>query len=195
MLSAKSEAQLAELARRLHARLGEATDADLPAIAWTLQTGRMALEERLAFAVSSLAQARERLAAFSTDPAAQGPWHRGTVRPDRPADAAAVRAALDAWTRPRTSSRGGPTAPTSHGNTPGRRAAPCVASACPAIPSPANAAGSTSTPRARPNGPRAGTPRQPTAPTPPTWCCCGPSGPTVSPHRPCPANPSPTGTS
>ncbi|NHI05599.1 polyketide synthase modules-related protein [Streptomyces sp. KO7888] len=99
VLSAKSEAQLAELARRLHARLGEATDADLPAIAWTLQTGRMALEERLAFAVSSLAQARERLAAFSTDPAAQGPWHRGTVRPDRPADAAAVRAALDAWTR------------------------------------------------------------------------------------------------
>ncbi|MFJ4269252.1 SDR family NAD(P)-dependent oxidoreductase [Streptomyces coelicoflavus] len=99
VLSAKSEAQLAELARRLHARLGEATDADLPAIAWTLQTGRMALEERLAFAVSSLAQARERLAAFSTDPAAQGPWHRGTVRPDRPADAPAVRAALDAWTR------------------------------------------------------------------------------------------------
>ncbi|WP_238697480.1 SDR family NAD(P)-dependent oxidoreductase, partial [Streptomyces sp. E2N166] len=99
VLSAKSEAQLVEQARRLHARLGEATDADLSAIAWTLQTGRMALEERLAFAVSSLAQARERLAAFTADPAAQGPWHRGTVRPDRAADAAAVRAALDAWTR------------------------------------------------------------------------------------------------
>ncbi|MBQ1098887.1 SDR family NAD(P)-dependent oxidoreductase [Streptomyces sp. b94] len=99
VLSAKSEAQLVEQALRLHARLGEATDADLPAIAWTLQTGRMALEERLAFAVSSLAEARERLAAFTADPAAQGSWHRGTARPDRAADAAAVRAALDAWTR------------------------------------------------------------------------------------------------
>ncbi|MFG2630359.1 SDR family NAD(P)-dependent oxidoreductase [Streptomyces sp. NPDC048473] len=99
VLSAKSESQIAEQARRLHARLGEATDADLPAIAWTLQTGRMALEERLAFAASSLADARSRLAAFAADPGARGPWHRGTVRPDRPADAPAVRAALDAWTR------------------------------------------------------------------------------------------------
>ncbi|MFC4465278.1 SDR family NAD(P)-dependent oxidoreductase [Streptomyces xiangluensis] len=99
VLSAKSERQLAEQARRLHARLGEMTDADLPAIAWTLLTGRMALEERLAFAASSLADARERLAAFAADPGAMGPWHRGTVRPDRTADAPAVRAALDAWTR------------------------------------------------------------------------------------------------
>ncbi|MEU1940842.1 SDR family NAD(P)-dependent oxidoreductase, partial [Streptomyces coeruleorubidus] len=99
VLSAKSEAQLVEQARRLHTRLGELTDADLPAIAWTLQTGRMALEERLAFAASSLAEARERLAAFATDPAVTGPWHRGTVRPDRPADAPAVGAALAARTR------------------------------------------------------------------------------------------------
>ncbi|MGP4089512.1 SDR family NAD(P)-dependent oxidoreductase, partial [Streptomyces sp. KR55] len=99
MLSAKSESQLVEQARRLHARLGRLTDADLPSVAWTLQTGRMALEERLAFAASSLAEARERLAAFAADPAVTGPWHRGTVRPDRPADAPAVRAALDAWTR------------------------------------------------------------------------------------------------
>ncbi|MGY1495115.1 SDR family NAD(P)-dependent oxidoreductase [Streptomyces sp. QTS52] len=99
VLSAKSESQLAEQARRLHARLGETTDADLPAIAWTLQTGRMALEERLAFAASSLADARERLAAFAADPGAMGPWRRGTVRPDRTAGAPALRAALDAWTR------------------------------------------------------------------------------------------------
>ncbi|WP_268747619.1 SDR family NAD(P)-dependent oxidoreductase [Streptomyces toyocaensis] len=99
VLSARSEGQLAEQARRLHARLGEVTDADLPAVAWTLQTGRMALEERLAFAASSLADARSRLAAFAADPGARGTWHRGTVRPDRPADAPAVRAALDAWTR------------------------------------------------------------------------------------------------
>ncbi|MDX3567967.1 SDR family NAD(P)-dependent oxidoreductase [Streptomyces sp. ID05-47C] len=99
VLSAKSEAQLAEQARRLHARLGEAADADLPAIAWTLQTGRMALEERLAFAATSLAEARERLAAFAAGPAVTGPWHRGTVSPVRPADTPAVRAALNAWTR------------------------------------------------------------------------------------------------
>ncbi|MEZ3179518.1 SDR family NAD(P)-dependent oxidoreductase [Streptomyces pimonensis] len=99
VLSAKSVGRLAEQARRLHARLGEATDADLSAIAFTLQTGRMALEERLAFAASSLADARARLAAFAADPGAQGAWHRGTVRPDRPADAPAARAALDAWTR------------------------------------------------------------------------------------------------
>ncbi|MEU5165866.1 SDR family NAD(P)-dependent oxidoreductase [Streptomyces mutomycini] len=99
VLSAKSEAQLVEQARRLHARLGEASDADLSAIAWTLQTGRMALEERLAFAAGSLAEARERLASFATDPAPTGPWHRGTVRPDRPADTTATHAALNAWTR------------------------------------------------------------------------------------------------
>ncbi|MFI5685499.1 SDR family NAD(P)-dependent oxidoreductase [Streptomyces sp. NPDC051636] len=98
VLSAKSEAQLTEQARRLHNRLGQCTDADLPAIAWTLQTGRMALEERLAFAATTLTDARTRLAAFAADPGTAGDWHRGTVRPDRRADVPAVRAALDAWT-------------------------------------------------------------------------------------------------
>ncbi|MFF0838308.1 SDR family NAD(P)-dependent oxidoreductase, partial [Streptomyces sp. NPDC003344] len=97
VLSARSEAQLVEQARRLYARLGELSDADLPAVAWTLQTGRMALEERLAFAATSLAEARERLAAFATDPAAAASWVRGTARPDRPADGAAVQSALAAW--------------------------------------------------------------------------------------------------
>ncbi|WP_328877600.1 SDR family NAD(P)-dependent oxidoreductase [Streptomyces sp. NBC_00299] len=99
VLSAKSEGQLAEQARRLHARLDQLTDADLTAVAWTLQTGRMALEERLAFTATSLAEARERLAAFAADPGAHGPWHRGTVRPNRPTDTPAVHTALDAWTR------------------------------------------------------------------------------------------------
>ncbi|WUN31047.1 HAD-IIIC family phosphatase [Kitasatospora sp. NBC_00315] len=99
VLSAKSEAQLVEQARRLHARLAGLTEADLPAVAWTLQTGRMALEERLAFAATSLAEARERLAAFATDPAVTGSWVRGTVRPGRRADGDAVRSALAAWTR------------------------------------------------------------------------------------------------
>ncbi|MGW5370819.1 SDR family NAD(P)-dependent oxidoreductase [Streptomyces sp. NPDC004011] len=97
VLSARSEAQLVEQARRLHARLGELTGADLPAVAWTLQTGRMALDQRLALAVGSLTEARDRLAAFAAAPAAPGPWARGAVRPDRPADAAAVGAAVTAW--------------------------------------------------------------------------------------------------
>ncbi|MFF8950527.1 SDR family NAD(P)-dependent oxidoreductase, partial [Streptomyces sp. NPDC014940] len=97
VLSARTEEQLAAQARLLHARLGELTDADLPAVAWTLQTGRMALDQRLALAVGSLAEARDRLAAFAGAPAAPGPWARGAVRPDRPADAAAVGAAVTAW--------------------------------------------------------------------------------------------------
>ncbi|MEU1463181.1 SDR family NAD(P)-dependent oxidoreductase [Streptomyces sp. NPDC005727] len=97
VLSARSEAQLVEQARRLHARLGELSDADLPAVAWTLQTGRTALEERLAFAAASLTEARDRLAAFATAPAAPGPWNRGTARPDRPGNGAAVGAAVTAW--------------------------------------------------------------------------------------------------
>ncbi|MGQ4416337.1 SDR family NAD(P)-dependent oxidoreductase, partial [Streptomyces sp. SAS_269] len=97
VLSARTEEQLVEQARRLHARLGELSDADLPAVAWTLQTGRMALEQRLALAVGSLTEARDRLAAFAAAPAAPGPWTRGTVRPDRQADDDAVSAAVTAW--------------------------------------------------------------------------------------------------
>ncbi|MFF8475161.1 SDR family NAD(P)-dependent oxidoreductase [Streptomyces sp. NPDC015414] len=97
VLSARSEGQLVEQARRLHARLGELSDADLPAVAFTLQTGRMALEERLACAATSLTEARDLLAAFADAPATPGPWNRGTARPDRPADGAAVGAAVTAW--------------------------------------------------------------------------------------------------
>ncbi|MFE3638616.1 SDR family NAD(P)-dependent oxidoreductase [Streptomyces sp. NPDC059168] len=97
VLSARSEDRLVEQARRLHVRLGELSDADLPAVAWTLQTGRMALEERLALAVGSLTEARDRLTAFAADPSAPGPWTRGTVRPDRPANGDAAGAAVTAW--------------------------------------------------------------------------------------------------
>ncbi|GAA4894946.1 SDR family NAD(P)-dependent oxidoreductase [Streptomyces coeruleoprunus] len=99
VLSARSEEQLVEQARRLSARLAELTDDDLPAVAWTLQTGRMALEERLALAVTSVADARALLDAFAAAPGRAGRWTRGTVRPDRPADApAALRTALSDWT-------------------------------------------------------------------------------------------------
>ncbi len=205
VLSAKSEAQLVEQARRLHARLGEATDADLSAIAWTLQTGRMALEERLAFAVSSLAQARERLAAFTADPAAQGPLaprHRppgpgrrrggGACRPGR-LDAAGFPEDLLAgwadgadveWER-RLAGR--------------RHRAPRQPARLSLRPRTllVRHRHRRRTPAARERG----TPRPPSAPTAssaptaPTWCCYDPSGPTAPPHQPRPANPSPNGTS
>ncbi|MEH0580465.1 SDR family NAD(P)-dependent oxidoreductase [Streptomyces sp. B21-108] len=80
VLSARSEEQLAEQARRLAVRLGELSDDDLPDVAWTLQTGRMPLEERFALAAGSVRQARERLSEFAAGPSRPGPWIRGTVR-------------------------------------------------------------------------------------------------------------------
>ncbi|KJK55118.1 peptide synthetase, partial [Saccharothrix sp. ST-888] len=79
VLSAQSEAQLVQQAERLAARLAELTEADLPDVAWTLQIGRMALEERLALAVTSLDDARAQLAAFAADPQRPGSWLRGTA--------------------------------------------------------------------------------------------------------------------
>ncbi|WP_329395186.1 SDR family NAD(P)-dependent oxidoreductase [Streptomyces melanogenes] len=82
VLSAMSEQQLVEQVRRLRARAEELGDADLAAVARTLQTGRVALDERLAFTASSIASLKEHLDAFVADPAAPGTRLRGTVRPD-----------------------------------------------------------------------------------------------------------------
>ena len=64
VLSARSEAQLAESARQLHDALEGASDADLHAIAFTLQTCRDAMEHRLAFLAASIGELRRRLAGF-----------------------------------------------------------------------------------------------------------------------------------
>ncbi|NEC91059.1 SDR family NAD(P)-dependent oxidoreductase [Streptomyces sp. SID12501] len=87
LLSARSEEQLVDQARRLHARLAELSDTELPDVAWTLQTGRTALEERLAFAATSVADTRARLESFAADPRRPGAWARGAVQPDREATA------------------------------------------------------------------------------------------------------------
>ncbi|PPK67118.1 SDR family NAD(P)-dependent oxidoreductase [Actinokineospora auranticolor] len=94
VLSAKSAPQLAELAGRLHGRLGELADADLADVAWTLQVGRMELEERLAFAASTVAEARGELARFAAG--RPGSWRRGSVLSGRGA-APSVDAALAEW--------------------------------------------------------------------------------------------------
>ncbi|MFD8381149.1 SDR family NAD(P)-dependent oxidoreductase [Streptomyces sp. NPDC059679] len=97
VLSAQSEAQLADQARRLSARLAELGDGDLQDVAWTLQVGRMALQERLALAAASLQDARAQLDAFASDPRRPGAWTRGTVRSDRGSDDEALRTAVADW--------------------------------------------------------------------------------------------------
>jgi polyketide synthase PksL len=80
VLSAQSEDQLVEQAHRLRGRLAELGEDALADVAWTLQVGRMALRERLAFAATSLAEARDLLDAFAADPRRPGAWMRGTVQ-------------------------------------------------------------------------------------------------------------------
>ncbi|MEU4876999.1 amino acid adenylation domain-containing protein [Streptomyces sp. NPDC021608] len=99
VLSARTEAQLVEQARRLEARLAELTEADMPGVAWTLQTGRVALEERLAFASKSPAEARAVLARFAAAPDEPGGWVRGTVLTEVAPDGAEQARALDDWIR------------------------------------------------------------------------------------------------
>ncbi|WP_433381550.1 amino acid adenylation domain-containing protein [Streptosporangium sp. CA-115845] len=80
VLSAQSEEQLVEQARRLRGRLAELGEDALADVAWTLQVGRVALRERLAFAMTSLAEAGDVLESFVADPRRSGPWVRGTVQ-------------------------------------------------------------------------------------------------------------------
>ncbi|MFD4763041.1 amino acid adenylation domain-containing protein [Streptomyces sp. NPDC058439] len=101
VLSAQSEDQLVEQARRLYGRLAELSDDALPDVAWTLQSGRIALQERLAFAATSQAVARSLLESFVADPRRSGPWARGSVPSSGPAshpDQELVRSALLDWT-------------------------------------------------------------------------------------------------
>lgn len=94
VLSAMSEGQIVQQAKRLSARLAQLEDGDLHAVAWTLQTGRMELDERLAFAASSIQNARAVLEAYSADP---GPWVRGTVRPGQDPAPEQLLDAVSAW--------------------------------------------------------------------------------------------------
>ncbi|QNV57856.1 Polyketide synthase PksN [Paenibacillus polymyxa E681] len=66
VLSAKSEGQLKEQAQLLLAAIGEHpfTDSSLVDIAYTLQVGREAMEERLAFVAGSLRELEEKLKEF-----------------------------------------------------------------------------------------------------------------------------------
>ncbi|MET0265230.1 MAG: SDR family NAD(P)-dependent oxidoreductase, partial [Duganella sp.] len=73
VLSARNAAQLRDAVQALHAASQQMSDADLPAMAATLQLGREAMVHRLALVVTSLAQLRERLEAVLAERAAGMP--------------------------------------------------------------------------------------------------------------------------
>src|SRR5438046_2096273 len=49
-------------------------------LAYTLQVGRSAMEERLALSVSSLAELEEKLGRYLQEPQERGDWYRGQVK-------------------------------------------------------------------------------------------------------------------
>ncbi|MEU0843707.1 SDR family NAD(P)-dependent oxidoreductase [Streptomyces sp. NPDC005962] len=64
-ISARTDEQLQHIARRLLAHLGDPGRSDtLPSIAWTLQTGREAMERRAGWVVASREELADRLRAF-----------------------------------------------------------------------------------------------------------------------------------
>ena len=65
VLSARTEAQLRQKARDLAAFVRERPDTDLASLAYTLQVGREAMEERLALVVDDASTLVERLSAFA----------------------------------------------------------------------------------------------------------------------------------
>ncbi len=65
VLSARTEVQLREAAKALSVALADMQESDLPRVTWTLQSGRQAMSERLAFVAGSVEEARSTLADFS----------------------------------------------------------------------------------------------------------------------------------
>ncbi|MGK3962581.1 SDR family NAD(P)-dependent oxidoreductase [Sorangium sp. So ce118] len=85
VLSARSKEQLRELARRLvdAAREGQITDAELAAVAYTLQTGRDAMDERLGLTAASVRELQRKLEEYlAGDESAPGLF-RGSAKRDR----------------------------------------------------------------------------------------------------------------
>ena len=82
MLSARTSAQLVQKVTDLHEFIARQTHTpDLLAMAYTLQVGREAMEERVGFIVSSVSQLSEALAAYIDD--AQSAAFRGQVKANK----------------------------------------------------------------------------------------------------------------
>ncbi|WP_170292322.1 non-ribosomal peptide synthetase [Xanthomonas maliensis] len=106
VMSARRPDRLADYARALQAALaqGAFSDADLPAIAATLQLGREAMEYRLAFAARSLTEAIDCLQQYLQDPQDRGAVAVGKRMASAPAQAEGWQTGpyapvLAAWTR------------------------------------------------------------------------------------------------
>lgn len=102
VLSAKTAHALQQSVQRLATALEDPllSDADLPAIAFTLQVGREAMSERLALSVESLAQLRTRLQAYLAADLAGADVRLGTARSASTTAAVApgeLGAAIEAW--------------------------------------------------------------------------------------------------
>jgi acyl transferase domain-containing protein/thioesterase domain-containing protein/2-polyprenyl-6-methoxyphenol hydroxylase-like FAD-dependent oxidoreductase/SAM-dependent methyltransferase len=104
VLSARDEARLRELARNLRSFLDETPDVRLDDLAYTLQVGRDAMEERAAIVVSSLQELSRRLGALASG-ASDDAIFRGNTESAHAAaalvDGAAGKAFLDALLRAR----------------------------------------------------------------------------------------------
>jgi acyl transferase domain-containing protein/acyl carrier protein/SAM-dependent methyltransferase len=89
VLSARNEERLVDLVRRLRAFLIDEPNTSLRGLAYTLQVGRQAMEERLAFVVNSIEELLNRLAAVEEDPKTTEGVYRGRVgnRDSRPVPA------------------------------------------------------------------------------------------------------------
>jgi polyketide synthase PksL len=81
-LSARNEERLLEYAGRLLAHLRSDERVDLESLCYTLQTGREAMEERLAIVAADVQELIERLSAWSRREPAAG-VHRGSLGPRR----------------------------------------------------------------------------------------------------------------
>ncbi|MEY4484011.1 MAG: beta-ketoacyl-acyl-carrier-protein synthase, partial [Verrucomicrobiota bacterium] len=104
VLSAKNEGRIIEYAKRLHDYLARNAQSEirLHDLAYTLQIGREAMEERLALVVSSKAELLERLKAFVGSPNGLTGIHRGQVRRSRESLAALnadekLHGTIDQW--------------------------------------------------------------------------------------------------
>lgn len=79
VLSARNEERLVDLVRRLRAFLIAQPNTSLRNLAHTLQVGRQAMEERLAFVVSSIEELLSRLAAVEENPKTTEGLYRGRL--------------------------------------------------------------------------------------------------------------------
>lgn len=108
LLSAKDETRLREQAQRLLAaiRAGQFSDNDLADMAYTLQVGREAMEERLAVVVESMQELEEKLTRFVAGRDNPPVWYRGQVKNYKEALAVftadeELQEAIDKWIKRR----------------------------------------------------------------------------------------------